>query len=138
MGFFEMLLAVAAAFGFYWFALAKNSDGMTRWQQMRLGKSLSDMTTVFERIEATRLTMPIGAGGGFDSLTPYQQKAADKVFSLGERRVRMCGPVVTTREMLKNMRLASSLGRVDRVEAQAKLLARLQERGLAVPSDWFL
>lgn len=127
-----LFLGAIAAVAGHWFAIARNGDGMTRFQQMKLGKSLADITTIFEQIERTRYSMPIGAGGGWDSLRPHQRAAAAKVLATGEARFRACGPAIVTREIAKNMQLSAATGRDERLAAQLKMVDYLFGQGLAV------
>lgn len=123
MDFMDVALGAVVIAGL-WFACSKNADGMTRWQQFLLGKTLADLTTFHEAVDRV--------GGNPDLLGANEAAAAERVIEVGERRMRNSGPVVVTRELLKNMRLASALGRTERAVTQNALLNRLVQRGLAV------
>jgi hypothetical protein len=57
--------------------------GFAFWKLTEFGRHLAKMTTIFGMIEITRYTMPIGAGGGFESLPQQQRIKAEQILSAG-------------------------------------------------------
>lgn len=107
-------------------------------KQVRLGLHLTRMTNIFEEVEQTRRTMPIGAGGGFDSLPPKRQLQADQELQQGLQYLRQFPRHEITRELAKNARLAENIGRSERYAAIANLLEWLVEKDAALNVDDFM
>jgi len=106
-------------------------------KQIALGNHLTKLTNIFERIEATRATMFIGAGGGIESLPQSEQ--ASTIAEL-ERRIaalRYHPRHVITQELCKNMRVSLQLGRSDRLLCQQRLLDVLVANDAAMDIDTF-
>jgi hypothetical protein len=101
------------------------------------GNAITNLTNVFEEIEATRSTRFIGAGGGFDSLPIYKQatysKKIPKWLSTLEKRPRH----EVTLNLVKNITISVKSGRAQRSKAQEKLLDWLVEKGVALDADSF-
>ena len=108
------------------------------YKQYRFGVELTKLTNIVERIEGTRLYMPPGSGGGFDSLPGGEGVEALIAFERGVEYLRRSPRHEVTRELVKNARLASNLGRPGRVDAILRLLGILQERDVALNADEFL
>jgi len=105
------------------------------FRQIALGHYLTKMTNWMEAIELTRLTMPIGAGGGIDSLPRDRQARAIRELEAGMAAL---AKHLITAELIKNRQLALQLGRNVRAEAIAKLLEHLIEQNVALGSEDFL
>jgi len=124
------VVALIAAVGFFAFKPA--------WRQFVLGQRLSNLTSIVETIEGTRATMPIGRGGGIDSLPPAQADAAARAFERGIVELRKVPRHVITRELLKNALLADRMGRPARRTAIERLLQALVSEGVALGQEEFL
>ncbi|RKF17750.1 hypothetical protein D6851_15955 [Altericroceibacterium spongiae] len=107
-------------------------------KQVRLGLHLTRMTNIFEEVEQTRRTLPIGAGGGFNSLPKMRQLQADQELQQGLQYLRQFPRHEITREVAKNARLAENLGRSERYVAIANLLEWLVEMDAALNVDDFM
>jgi hypothetical protein len=104
---------------------------------MVLGNHLTKMTNWMEAIEQTRHTMPIGAGGGIDSLPQHQQTQAVRDLEAGMIAAAKFPPFYVTAALVKNQQMALQLGRHVRVTAIDRLLERLVERNIALgPEDF--
>ena len=108
------------------------------WRDLWLGIHLARMTTVLEEIERTRHTMPIGAGGGVDSLPLNRQKQAEGIFANGLVFMRRIPRHEVTAALTKNAILAAHLGRQERIEAISKLLDILIKHDVALNEEDFL
>lgn len=101
------------------------------------GSAITNLTNLFEEIEATRSTRFIGAGGGFDSLSLHRQakysKKIPKWLSTLENRSRH----EVTLNIVKNIKISVKSGRTQRSKAQEKLLNWLVEKGIALDADSF-
>jgi len=106
-------------------------------RQFRMGQHLTRMTNVIEAMERTRNTMPIGAGGGIDSLPADAQRRADAIFEQGLAHLRSYPRHEVTRELVKNARLADAMGRSMRVLAINRLIESLSQSGIALGLDDF-
>lgn len=107
------------------------------YKQYRFGVELAKLTSIVERIEGTRLYMPIGSGGGFDSLPGGEGVAALLAFERGIEHVQRFPRHEVTKALVKNAIVASSFGRTDRVQAIDRLITILIERNVALPMDDF-
>jgi hypothetical protein len=96
------------------------------------------MTNIYEEIEMTRHTMPIGAGGGIDSLPLSRQMQADAIFGQGIAYLKTYPRHEVTRELAKNAVLAERMGRPVRAIAIAHLLEALVEKNIALGMDEFM
>lgn len=105
---------------------------------MALGGHLSKMTNWMEAIEHTRLTMPIGAGGGLDSLPLSRQARAIKDLEAGMRAMSKFPRHEVTAQLVRNYRLAQQLGRQTRASAIGNLLEHLVEHDLALNTEDFM
>lgn len=110
---------------------------MSIFSDIFFGNAITNLTNVFEEIEATRSTSFIGAGGGFDSLPIHKQtKYSVKIpkwLSTLEKRPRH----EVTLALVKNITLSVRNGRAQRSKAQEKLLDWLVEKGIALDADSF-
>ena len=95
------------------------------------------MTNIFEDMERTRHTMPIGAGGGIDSLPPARRREAETQFEQGMAYLRSFPRHEITRELLKNAILNQRLGRPLRVIAIDRLMGVLIGEGVALDAATF-
>lgn len=105
------------------------------YRQTRMGLHLSRMTTVLQEIELTRLTMPIGAGGGIDSLPKNRQIKADEIIKNGLTYLSKFNKIEITDALVKNMQLAELRSMNARYNSIAKLLDILIDRSLAMNLD---
>ena len=106
-------------------------------KQIALGNHLTKLTNVFEEIENTRASMPIGSGGGVDSLPTARQA---KVVSELEERMKALSSHprhVITRELVKNMIISRQFGRGLRLSAQERLMKVLVSNDIALTADEF-
>jgi hypothetical protein len=103
-----------------------------------MGMHLTRMTTVMEEIELTRITRPIGAGGGLDSLPRPRQIEALATFENGMSFLKGFPRHEVTRELLKNAIMAQNMGRVSREVAIGMLLKHLTNAQIALPVDEFM
>lgn len=106
-------------------------------KEFKLGQHLTRMTTIFEDIERTRHTMPIGAGGGIDSLSPARRLQAETQFEQSIAYLRSFPRHEITRELIKNAILNQRLGRPLRVIAIDRLMGVLIGEGVALNMDEF-
>lgn len=106
-------------------------------RQIRMGLHLTAMTNIVEEMELTRQTMPIGAGGGVDSLPLGRQRQADRILDRGMSFMRNYPRHVVTRELVKNAALADRLGRSGRAFAISRLIEILESSGIALGLDDF-
>ena len=104
---------------------------------LRLGGHLTKLSDIFEAIELTRLTMPIGAGGGLDSLGPQRMIAAVAQLEKSTVFLKKFPRHRVTEELLKNAKVAAQLGRDVRVEGMGKLLDWLIGHDLAMDLETF-
>lgn len=107
-------------------------------KQFRMGQHLTRMTNVFEQMEQTRYTMPIGAGGGIDSLSPASQRHAEAIFEDGVSYLKRYPRHEVTRELMKNAVLAQRMGRPLRATAIERLIEALTRADVALEVDAFL
>jgi hypothetical protein len=91
-----------------------------------------------EVIEQTRRTMPIGAGGGIDSLPRNQQLRAIRELEAGMAALAKYPRHVITAELIKNRQVALQLGRRTRADAIGKLLDHLIAQNIALGAEDFL
>lgn len=106
-------------------------------RDVRMGIHLSRMTTIVVEVEGLRDTMPIGSGGGFDSLAPDRQRQAHKIFEQGIAFMRKVPRHEVTAALAKNAILASRLGRQSRVASIHRLLDILVRSDVALDVDIF-
>lgn len=111
---------------------------MNFFKGIALGGHLSKMTNWMEAIEHTRSTMPIGAGGGIDSLPRGQQVRAVIDLEAGMRAMSKFPRHEVTAQLVRNYQLARRLGRETRASAIGNLLEHLIEHDLALNQDDFL
>lgn len=126
-------IAVAVVGLAVWFG-----GGQRAWRNIRMGAQLTRMANVFEAIEQTRYTHPVGAGGGIDSLPPRDQMTSMITLKQGLEHLRQFPRHVVTREAVKNMKVAESFGRTMRVRGMMRLLDFLVENDVALGRDEFL
>lgn len=111
---------------------------MNLFRKLALGGHLTRMTNWMEAVEHTRRTMPIGAGGGIDSLPRDQQARAVRELEAGMAVVAKFPRHVITAELIKNRQVALQLGRHVRAESIGNLLEHLIEQNLALGAEDFL
>jgi hypothetical protein len=107
-------------------------------KQVKMGRHLTQMANIFEELERTRHAMPIGAGGGIDSLPLARQRQAEAVFERGVAHLRSYPRHEVTCELLKNAILAERMGRPIRAAAIQRLIEALTRMGVALEMDEFL
>ena len=107
-------------------------------KQIKMGQHLTQMTNILEEVERTRHTMPIGAGGGIDSLPPARQRQADAIFERGVAYLRSYPRHEVTRELVKNAMLAERMGRPIRALAIQRLIEALTRMDVALEIDEFM
>ena len=107
------------------------------FSQIAFGNALTKLTNLSEELEASVQNMPIGAGGGFESLPPSRQREIDSKLPKWLNTLRKQPRHVVTRELLKNVRVSEQLGRPGRINAQLKLLERLIEKDIALGIEEF-
>jgi hypothetical protein len=105
--------------------------------QFALGNALTGLTNVSEEIERTRHTMPIGAGGGLNSLPLIRQRELAEKIPKWLNTLRKHPRHIITRELLKNIKVSEQFGRSERINAQIKLLERLIDDGVALDIEEF-
>lgn len=91
-----------------------------------------------EAMEHTRATMPIGAGGGIDSLPLSQQARAIKQLEAGMMAMSKFPRHEVTAQLVRNYKLAKQMGRGIRAVAIGNLLEHLIEHNLALNEEDFL
>ena len=101
------------------------------------GNTLTKLTNLFEEIERTKYTHFIGAGGGIDSLPISRQKELEKKLPNWMATISARPRDVVTRELLKNIKISQKFNRTERIKAQAKLLEKLIEQGIALDLETF-
>lgn len=111
---------------------------MNIFKQLALGGHLTKMANWMEAMEQTRRAMPIGAGGGIESLPRDQLARAMTELQAGRAAVGKFPRHVITAELLKNRLVALQFGRHVRAQAIENLLEDLIERDLALGIDDFL
>lgn len=126
-----VFLAALAAVTFWLIA------GRRLWREYRLGVHLARMTNVFEQIEQTRLRMPVGMGGGIDSLSSTEQSRAVGTLEDGVQYLRRFPRHEVTTALLRNAKIAASLDRTIRLRGMDRLLDFLIEREVAINFDEF-
>lgn len=104
---------------------------------MALGNALTKLTNVFEEMEHTRHTMPIGAGGGINSLPKARQQEIERKMPNWLATLKKQPRHVVTQELLKNMKVSQQLRRAEREVAQAKLLEWLINEDVALDLETF-
>lgn len=107
------------------------------FKQLALGSHLNKMTRWMLTIERTRDTMPIGAGGGIDSLPRDQQVRAIRDLEAGMAAIAKYPRHVITEELVRNRQAALQMGFHDQADAIANLLEHLIEQGLALGIEDF-
>lgn len=108
------------------------------FKQLALGGHLTKMTNWMEAIEHTRRTMPIGAGGGIDSLPRDQQARAIRELEAGMAALSKYPRHVITAELIKNRQVALQFGRHMRADAIGNLLEHLIAQNIALGAEDFL
>jgi len=111
--------------------------GRRLWREYRLGIHLTRMTNVFEQIELTRLRMPIGMGGGIDSLSSIEQSRAVRTLEQGVLYLRAFPRHEVTTALMRNATIANSLNRTMRLRGMDRLLDFLIGRDVAINFDEF-
>ena len=106
-------------------------------RQIRFGNQITKLTNIFERLEVSRITMPIGAGGGFDSLPTVEALKAAAQLEVSLEFLATQPRHEVTANLLKNLRLADSLGKTIRANAIGALLRFLIDRGVALDLEDF-
>jgi hypothetical protein len=103
------------------------------FRDVAFGRLLTRMTNVMVEIEESRVRLPIGVGGGLDSLPIRRQSE----FGQDVERIAKWPRHEVTRELCKNYLLNQRLGRRDRMEAIGRLLDLLINANLALSWDDF-
>lgn len=106
-------------------------------KQIKMGQHLTRMTNIFEELERTRHTMPIGAGGGIDSLPLARQRQAEAIFQQGVAHLKSYPRHEVTRELVKNAILAERMGRHTRAIAIQRLIEALTRMDVALEASEF-
>jgi hypothetical protein len=107
-------------------------------KQIRFGNHVTKLTNIFERLEMTRISKPIGAGGGLDSLPEAEGWEAAKQMDASLSFLKMQPRHEVTTVLMKNLRLAHKMGRTLRVAAIGKLLEYLVDSDIALDVDKFM
>ncbi|WP_333573344.1 hypothetical protein [Sphingomonas sp.] len=94
---------------------------------------MTTLTNIMVEVEASRTLLPIGAGGGLDSL-PFKRQVD---FEQNKEKLRKWPRHEVTRELCKNYLLNERLRRSDRMQAIDRLIGILIHDGLALPMDDF-
>ncbi|WP_456310159.1 hypothetical protein [Serratia proteamaculans] len=105
--------------------------------QIALGNALTKLTNVFEELQHSKKVMPVGAGGGIDSLPIRRQQEIINKMPKWLDTLRKHPRHVVTRELIKNMLISEKLGEVGRIEIQFTLLEYLVENDVAISDDEF-
>lgn len=124
-------IAVAGA-AVLWFG-----GGNRIWRELQLGNHLTAMTNVFEEVERTRLAMPIGMGGGIDSLPHSRQQPALLALSSGVNYLRKFPRHEVTKALVKNAIMAERQGRDVRLRGMDHLLEYLVRQNVALAYEEF-
>jgi hypothetical protein len=106
------------------------------FRQIALGNHLARMTSWMERIEAERRLLPIGTDGA-DGLSLSDQARCQRDLHTGMAALAKYPRHLVTEAIIKNQRIALSLGRHERAEAQHQLLGNLIHKGLALSLEDF-
>lgn len=107
-------------------------------RQIRLGVHLTKMTSVMEKIELSRYTLPVGMGGGVDSLSVPEQYEANKIFDSGVSFLRKFPKHEVTKALIKNAIVADKLDRPIRYVAINNLIEKLVDGGVAISVEDFV
>ncbi|WCP11787.1 hypothetical protein sphantq_00172 [Sphingobium sp. AntQ-1] len=107
-------------------------------RQIRLGMHLTKMTSVMEKIELSRYTLPVGMGGGVDSLSVPEQYEANKIFDSGVSFLRKFPKHEVTKALIKNAIVADKLDRPIRYVAINNLIGNLVDGGVAISIEDFM
>ena len=111
---------------------------MNFFKQYGLLRHLTKMMNWMVAMERTRRTMPIGAGGGIDSLPRDQQARAVRELEAGMTAVSKFPRHVITAELIKERQIAMKLGQRERADAAGDLLEHLIEHNLALGAEDFM
>lgn len=106
--------------------------------EIRLGNALTQLTNMYEEIEATRSTHFVGAGGGFDSLPLRRQAELESRIPKWLKLIEQVPRHKVTFALVKNAQISERNGRQERFRAQEKLLDWLIEQNLAMDIETFL
>lgn len=106
-------------------------------KKMRMGSHLTKMTNILEEVEATRTALPIGLGGGIDSLPLARQVEADRTFREAIAFLKGFPRHEVTEAVAKNALLAEQMGRHGRYIAIGRLLDVLVEADVALGANEF-
>lgn len=102
------------------------------YRKIRMGMHLARMTSVLERVERTRITMPIGAGGGIDSLPKSKQIIAVSALEKGISYLRNFEKSDVTDALIKNMQTAQKRELHIRYDSMTRLLELLIRENVAM------
>lgn len=102
------------------------------YRKIRMGIHLARMASVLERVERTRFTMPIGAGGGIESLPKNKQMVALDNLEDGITYLKKFEKLDVTDALIKNMQAAQRRNLHVRYDGMAKLLELLVKEGVAM------
>ncbi|MGV3510915.1 MAG: hypothetical protein ACO1OX_02815 [Novosphingobium sp.] len=102
------------------------------YRKVRMGMHLARMTSALERVERTRITMPIGAGGGIDSLPKSKQIVAVSTLEKGISYLRKFEKSYVTDALIKNMQTAQKRALQTRYVGMARLLELLVKEDVAM------
>jgi hypothetical protein len=105
------------------------------FKQIAFGNHLARMTTWVEVMERSRAALPVGMGGGIDSLLPDQQARALREMEAGYEFIRKVPRHLVTENLFKNREMALQFGRHERANAIALLYDRLVENDLALGAE---
>lgn len=103
------------------------------FRDIAFGRLLTRMTNVMVEVEESRHRLPIGAGGGLDSI-PFRRQVA---FDQDVEKIARWPRHEVTRELCKNYLLNQKLGRHVRMQAIENLIQFLIDADLALPWDEF-
>ncbi len=106
--------------------------------QIALGNALTKLTNVFEELEHSKKVMPVGAGGGIDSLPIRRQQEILVKMPKWLDTLRKHPRHSVTRELIKNMIINEKIGAVSRIEAQFILLEFLVKNDVAISENEFV
>lgn len=102
------------------------------YRKVRMGIHLARMTSVLERVERTRITMPIGAGGGIDSLPKSQQIIAVSTLERGISYLKNFEKSDVTDGLIKNIQTAQIRELHTRHDGMKRLLELLIKENVAM------
>src|SRR5690554_1885235 len=96
-----------------------------------LGNTITKLTNLFTEMEESHKYHFIGSGGGIDSLPQERREYYEKNLNKWLDTLRKHPRHVITKTVIQNIQISQSHNRIERIEAQTKLLDFLIEEGLA-------